>query len=322
MRLAHELVETVATIVDEGTFEAAAQRLHLTPSAVSQRVRRLEDQLGRILLVRSKPVRPTEAGAAVVRLARQTALLEHEALSGLGSAEPDDAAPVRLALAVNADSLGTWFLAPLGRVARRHAVVFELHRDDQDFTAGLLADGTVTAAVTAQGTPVAGCAVTPLGVMRYDAVATPEFAARWFPEGPTADALARAPLVDYDRRDDLQTRWLRARGADPAAPPRNLVPATSDFAAAVRTGLGWGLLMPPQSRGALASGALVSLGGPPVTVPLFWQRWRLRSPLLDAVADEVVAEARAVLDPVRAGPRPPRRAGRAAPGAPPASSGS
>ncbi|ODU13792.1 MAG: hypothetical protein ABT15_00215 [Pseudonocardia sp. SCN 73-27] len=218
MRLAHELVETVAAIVEEGTFEAAAARLHLTPSAVSQRVRRLEDELGRILLVRSKPVRPTEAGAAIVRLARQTALLEHEALCGLGG----DDERTSLALAVNADSLGTWFLAPLARVARRYPVVFELHRDDQDFTAGLLADGTVTAAVTAQGTPVAGCAVTPLGVMRYDAVATPQFVARWFPDGVTAQALARAPLVDYDRRDDLQTRWLRSRGADR---PRR--PATS-----------------------------------------------------------------------------------------------
>ncbi|GEL26631.1 transcriptional regulator ArgP [Pseudonocardia sulfidoxydans NBRC 16205] len=291
MRLPHELVETVATIVDEGTFEAAATRLHLTPSAVSQRVRRLEDQLGRILLVRSKPVRPTEAGAAIVRLARQTALLEHEALGAVGDGERTS-----LPLAVNADSLGTWFLAPLARVAQRYPVVFELHRDDQDFTAGLLADGTVTAAVTAQGTPVAGCAVSPLGVMRYDAVATPEFVARWFPDGITPEAVARAPLVDYDRRDDLQTRWLRARGADPAAPPRNLVPASNDFATAVRMGLGWGLLMPPQSRGPLAAGELVGLGGPPVTVPLFWQRWRLRSPLLDAVAAEVAAEAARALD--------------------------
>lgn len=295
MKLAHELVQTVAAIVDEGTFEAVAARLHLTPSAVSQRVRKLEDQLGRILLVRSKPVRPTEAGAAIVRLARQTALLEDEAFGAIGGGEQTS-----LPLAVNADSLGTWFLAPLARVARRHPVVFELHRDDQDFTAGLLADGTVTAAVTAQGTPVAGCAVTPLGVMRYDAVATPEFVARWFPHGVTPEALARAPLVDYDRRDDLQTRWLRSRGVDPSAPPRNLVPASNDFATAVRMGLGWGLLMPPQSREPLADGELVGLGGPPVTVPLFWQRWRLRSPLLDAVAAEVAAEAATALDQPRA----------------------
>jgi LysR family transcriptional regulator (chromosome initiation inhibitor) len=300
MRIPLELVETIVVAVDEGTFEAAAARLHVTPSAVSQRIRRLEQQVGRILLVRSKPVRVTEAGAAIVRLARQAALLEHETLRALGAGDDSDGggAPLaRLALAVNADSLGTWFLAPLARVARQYPVVFELHRDDQDFTARLLTDGTVVAAVTSEAAPIAGCRVTPLGVVRYDAAATPEFVRTWFADGVTAAALARAPVVDYDRRDDMQSRWLRARRADPTAPPRHYVPATSDFAAAIHLGLGWGMLMPFQSRDALASGGLVLLGDPPITVPLYWQQWNLRSPLLDAVVAAVVAEARATLDP-------------------------
>ncbi len=300
MRIPIELVETIVAAVDEGTFEAAAARLHVTPSAVSQRIRRLEDQLGRLVLVRSRPVRPTEAGAAIVRLARQTALLEQEALRALGVSEDssteDESPPARLSLAVNADSLSTWFLGPLARVARRYRVVYELHRDDQDFTAGLLADGTVMAAVTSQDAPVAGCRVTPLGALRYDAMATPEFVAQWFPSGVTRKALSRAPVVDYDRRDHLQSQWLRARGADPDAPPRHYVPATSDFARAVRLGLGWGLLMPLQSREPIAAGELVTLGRPAVTAPLYWQQWNLRSTLLDAVASEVIAEARAVLD--------------------------
>ncbi len=300
-----DLVETIVAAVDEGTFEAAAARLHVTPSAVSQRIRRLEQEVGRILLVRSKPVRATEAGAAIVRLARQSALLEHEALRALGAGDDAVEAPsARLSLAVNADSLGTWFLAPLARVAQQHSVVFELHRDDQDFTARLLTDGTVMAAVTSEAAPIAGCRVTPLGIVRYDAAATPEFVQTWFPDGVTPAALTRAPVVDYDRRDEMQSRWLRARRADPAAPPRHYVPATSDFAAAIRLGLGWGMLMPFQSQEALAAGEVVLLGGPPVTVPLYWQQWNLRSTLLDAVAAEVVAEARATLDP------PPRRASR------------
>jgi LysR family transcriptional regulator (chromosome initiation inhibitor) len=301
MRIPLELVETIVAAVDEGTFEAAAARLHVTPSAISQRIRRLEQEVGRILLVRSKPVRATEAGAAIVRLARQAALLEHETLRALGTGDDDsgiaETPPARLALAVNADSLSTWFLAPLARVARRHPVVFELHRDDQDFTARLLTDGTVMAAVTSEAAPIAGCRVTPLGVVRYDAAATPEFVRTWFADGVTATALARAPVVDYDRRDDMQSRWLRSRRADPTVPPRHYVPATSDFAAAIHLGLGWGMLMPFQSRQALAAGHLVLLGGPPVTVPLYWQQWNLRSSLLDAVAAEVVAQARATLDP-------------------------
>src|SRR6478609_7327110 len=97
-RVPFELAETLAAVVDEGTLDAAARRLHVTPSAVSQRIKALEEQLGRLVLVRSKPVRPTDAGAAIVRLARQAALLEHDTLAALG-AEEEDGAPMRVPLA-------------------------------------------------------------------------------------------------------------------------------------------------------------------------------------------------------------------------------
>jgi len=306
VRVTSELAETLAVVVDEGTMDAAARRLHVTPSAVSQRIKALEEQVGRVVLVRTKPARPTEAGAAIVRLARQFALLEHDTLAELGVPEVDAGTAgrrVSVPLAVNADSLGTWFLEPLARLAREHDVVFDLHRDDQDFTAGLLEAGVVMGAVTSRERPVTGCRVLPLGTMRYEAVATPAYVQRWLPGGATADALCVAPLVGFDRRDELQDVWLRARGADAVRPPRHLVPASNDFARAVILGLGWGLLPPFQSADALGRGELVRLGGGAVDVPLFWQQWNLRSPLLDAIAAEIVAEGRRVLAPSRASAR-------------------
>lgn len=297
MRIPLDLARTLAVVVAEGTFDAASRALAITPSAVSQRIKALEQQLGRVLLVRSKPVRPTEAGASVVRLARQLDLLEHEALSGFGIDAASEQ-PIPIPLAVNADTLGTWILQPLADLAASHPVVFDLYRDDQDFTAELLESGTVMAAVTSQAAPVAGCVVRPLGAMRYRAVATPAFAARWFAADVTADALRRAPVVDFDRRDDLQAAYLRAVGADPAAPPRHYVPASNDFATAVKLGLGWGMLPTFQSDDELRSGELVPLGGPPFDVPLHWQQWNLRSALLDAIADTIVTAARAALDPL------------------------
>jgi LysR family transcriptional regulator, chromosome initiation inhibitor len=296
MEIPLDLARTLAAVIDEGTFEAAARRLRITPSAVSQRVKSLEQQLGRVLVVRSKPARATEAGAPIVRLARQLALLEHDALAAFGSDAASDR-PVSVPLAVNADSLATWFLPALARVAERHPVVFDLHRDDQDFTAGLLESGTVMAAVTSQAEPVAGCVVRPLGVMRYRAVATPGFAARWLSDGATPTALESAPRVDFDRRDDLQSEYLQQVGADASRPPRHYVPASNDFASAIKLGLGWGLLPAFQSAAELDRGELVALGGPPVDVPHHWQQWNLRSPLLDAIAEDVVAEARRSLVP-------------------------
>jgi LysR family transcriptional regulator, chromosome initiation inhibitor len=292
-----ELAETVAAVIDEGTLDAAARRLHITPSAVSQRIKTLEEQLGRVVLVRSKPVRLTEAGTAVVRMARQVALVEHDTLAELGSDADDERATIVVPLAVNADSLATWFLAPLAQLATRHPVVFDLHRDDQDFTAGLLEAGTVMGAVTSRSVPVAGCRVSELGAMRYEAVATPAYVRRWLPDPGSPAGQALAPLVDFDRRDDLQTRWLEACGIDPAPVPRHRVPASNDFAAAVRLGLGWGLLPRFQTQDALDAGTLVALGGPPIDVPLYWQQWNLRSPLLSAIADAIVAEGRRVLRP-------------------------
>ncbi|NYD67257.1 LysR family transcriptional regulator ArgP [Agromyces atrinae] len=283
-----DLARTLAVVVDEGTIDAAARRLRVTPSAVSQRIKALEQQLGRVLLVRSKPARATEAGRAVVRLARQLALLEHDALAELGQSDDDT---VSIPLAVNADSLGTWFLPALARLSAEHPVVFDLHRDDQDFTAGLLESGVVMGAVTSQETPVAGCLVSALGVMRYEAVATPDFVRRWQAD----DGLDRAPVVQFDRRDELQNVYLARRGIDPAAPPRHFVPASNDFATAVKLGLGWGLLPGFQSTAELESGELVCLGGPPADVPLYWQQWNLRSPLLDRIAEVVADEARRAL---------------------------
>lgn len=291
-RLSPDLAATLVAVIDEGSMDAASRRLHITPSAVSQRIKALEQQTGRVLLVRAKPARATPAAHAIVRYARQLALLEHDALAELGAGET-----VSVPIAVNADSLATWFLPPLARVSARHPVVFDLHRDDQDFTAAMLESGTVTGAVTSRAEPVAGCRVSPLGVLRYEAVATPAVRERWFADGVTGDALALAPLIDFDRRDDLQSQWLAGHGVALDAPPRHRVPASHDFAAAVRLGLGWALLPRLQSQTALDAGELVPLGGEPVDVPLHWQQWNLRSPLLDVVATEIVAEGRRVLQP-------------------------
>jgi len=294
MRFDREQLETLAAVVAAGTFDAAAARLSVTPSAVSQRIKALEQQLGRVVVVRSKPIRATDAGTALLRLAQQLAALEFEAASELGIAE--SLAAVSIPLAVNADSMATWLLPALAEVATAQSVVFELHRDDQEYTAELLAAGTVMAAVTSEARAVSGCSVTPLGRMRYHPVASPAFAERWLRDGPTAGALAEAPVVVFDRKDELQSRYLRAVTRKQLAPPTHFVPASADFAVAIELGLGWGMLPKQQFEPGRRSDALVVLDAErSVAVPLYWQQWNLRSRALDAVASAVVSHARAAL---------------------------
>jgi len=290
VRIDPELAATVAAVADEGTLDAASRRLSITPSAVSQRLKTLEQQLGRILVVRTKPATLTEAGEAVVRLARQIALLEHDALAGVGVDDGAGARRASIPLAVNADSMATWFLAPLARLSATHDIDFDLHRDDQNFTARLLESGTVMAAVSSEENPVAGCSVAPLGMIEYEAVAAPAFTARWFADGVDTAALTAAPFVDFDRRDTLQHEWLRAQGVSQHGIPRHYVPASHDYALAVQLGLGWGMLPTLQE-----SPGLIRLGGPTLRVKLYWQQWNLRSDLLDTIAAEIAGEARRVL---------------------------
>jgi LysR family transcriptional regulator, chromosome initiation inhibitor len=288
-------LRALSAAVSEGTLEAAARALHVTPSAISQRLRALEVATGRVLLVRSKPVRATESGEALLRLARQIELLAGDALAELDGG-PGSRTAQTLPIAVNADSLATWVLPALAPLA--HSVCFDLHRDDEGHTAALLRAGTVVAAITTEPDPVAGCSFTRLGTMRYRPMAATASARRWFPDGPTADALAHAPVVVFDRKDDLQHRYLRERVPGSAQPPTHHVPSSADFLTAVRLGMGWGMLPDLQSRADEADGHLVDVDrSGAIDVTLHWQQWKLRSPSLDRVAAEVTAAARRHLAP-------------------------
>lgn len=285
-------VRTLLAVVDEGTFDAAAAALHVTPSAVSQRIKTLEQRTGRVLLMRTKPVRPTESGQVVVRFARQLAALEREAQTELGIAA--GAGPARLPIAVNADTLATWFLPALTRVPQSPPVCFDLHREDEAHTAALLREGQVMAAVTSSAEPVAGCMVRPLGRARYLAVASPRFAERYLSTGPLERCLPDAPVIVFDRRDELQDRFVRSLTPDGAGASRirHCVPTSEGFCDAVAAGLGWGLVPEPQAEPLLRSGALTDLApGRQVDVPLYWQQWKLDVPALALVAETIAAAA-------------------------------
>lgn len=285
-------VRTLLAVVDEGTFDAAAAALHVTPSAVSQRVKALEQRTGRVLLLRTKPVRPTESGEIVVRFARQLARLERDTRSELGMSGEGE--PTRVTVAVNADSLATWFLAALTRVAQEPRLCFELHREDETRTAELLREGLVMAAVTSSPEAVTGCSVRALGTMRYLAAASPDFAIRHLADGPMHETLARAPVMTFDRSDDLQDVFMRGlrHGSGGAGTVRHAVPTSEGFVASVAAGLGWGMVPKVQAEPLLRSGRLVCLAPDrPLDVPLYWQQWKLDSPALAAVADAVTATA-------------------------------
>jgi LysR family transcriptional regulator (chromosome initiation inhibitor) len=281
-----EHLRTFAAVVEEGTLEAAARNLHVTPSAISQRLKAMEDAAGQILLQRTSPVRPTPAGEAVLRFALQVRQLEGDARQELGGGQSATGAPIPLV--VNADSLSTWFLPALASLPGEPGVCFELRREDEQHSTRQLRTGAVMAAVTATPEPVPGCSVEPLGSLRYRAVASPAYVRRWWPDGPGLVAGSRSPVVDFDRKDDLQAGFFRALTGTDLAAPRHYVPSSAEFAQAIRLGLGWGLLPEQHCLAGLGSGDLVELAPDnPVDVALYWQRWKIDSPVLNQLSAAV-----------------------------------
>jgi len=263
---------TFQAVVEEGSFEAAARALHVTPSAVSQRIKALERSVGQVLVRRAKPCVATAAGEALVRFAGQVALLEREALDQARDG-------TRVSIVVNADSLHTWFLPALAAVP---GPAYELHSDDQDYTADLLRAGTAMAAVTAQQVVVQGCRLERLGAMRYLAVAA---------RALTTD-LTAAPMIVFNRKDRLQHRFLASVTSRPVHPPVHYVPVTSAFSEAIRLGLGWGMVPEQAARPEIDAGTLVQLfPGRHLDVPLYWQYWRIESQVLTDLTAAVKAAA-------------------------------
>ncbi|MFB9164027.1 LysR family transcriptional regulator ArgP [Arthrobacter psychrochitiniphilus] len=280
-----EQLRTFLAVLDHGTFEAAAQQLHVTPSAISQRIKAMEGSAGQVLLQRTTPILPTPAGTIVHRLARQLRQLEADAATELGLAV---SGPNTLTVVVNADSLATWFLDALELLPGSGQPGVEVIREDEQHSVDLLRSGIVMAAVTATEQPVQGCSSTPLGAMTYRGVASGAFMAKWFPQGFSAEALNAAPSLNYDRCDTLQSNFTAAITGKPLTGPRHFLPDTLQLAEAVSRGVGWGLMPEAHCRAGLAAQTLVELvPGHRTHIPLYWQRWKIQSAALDLLSTAV-----------------------------------
>jgi len=297
--LDYKLVQALAAVIDEGGFERAARRLHLTQSAVSQRIRQLEETLGQPALTRTQPPAPTPPGRLLLRHARRVGLLEAELERSLGlgetAREAQDASQVwrTAAVAVNADTLATWFTAAVLPLLTRKRITLDLRVDDQERTHELLRAGEVAGCISTRGAPMQGCRVMELGRMRYFCACAPAFAARWFPAGLDLESARQAPAVVFNRRDTVHDRFLEAQlGKSPPEAPRHHVPDSDRFVDFVAGGAGYGLIPHPQAERLLADGRLLDLApDAPMDVPLFWHCWNIPSALLASLGNALRAAA-------------------------------
>lgn len=258
----------LSAVLDTGSFDAAAHKLHMSQSAISQRIKKLEDDIGAILVRRTRPATATDAGRKLQAHAETINLLERDVAQAMGRAPKALDRPLRIA--VTADSLASWVLPAL---PREQQLFYDLVIDDQDHSATLLIRGEVAAAITSRGTALTGCDVTPLGPLRYAAFAAPEFVATHFPKGVTPEALATAPALTFNRKDALQLNWAsRVAARKVTVLPTHYLPSTHGITEAARVGLGWAVNPLPLVQHLFDNGDLIRLR-PDIALdtPLYWQ---------------------------------------------------
>jgi LysR family transcriptional regulator (chromosome initiation inhibitor) len=292
--LDYPALRTVATVVQTGSFERAAKVLNVTPSAVSQRVKLLEERLGVVVIERGVPCTATERGEWLCRHMEHVGMLETELMANLpGLVGPSEPTPrVTLNIATNSDSLATWFLPAVAAFTRASDYLLKVAVDDEDHTVEWLQRGRVLAAVTSIAKPVQGCRAIRLGALRYHATASPDYVQRHFSTGVTLEALQRAPAITFNQKDRLQHEWIRRTLGGSIAYPTHWLPSTQSFIDASLLGIGWGLNLAKMARAHLGAGRLVELiPGAVVDVPLYWQVNRLAADRLADLTRKIVETA-------------------------------
>lgn len=295
MAVDYAALRAVAAVVRSGSFERAAASLNVTPSAVSQRIKHLEERFGAVLIERGTPCTATDKGLALCRHMDRVGMLEKDLMAQLPELGGPEGAGQRVTLniATNADSLGTWFLEAIASFTKASDYLVNVAIDDEDHTADWLRRGRVLAAVTSLERPVQGCRVTPLGSLRYQATASPDFVTRYFPDGLTEEAFQRAPALTFNQKDRLQNVWAREVFGHDMSFPTHWLPSTQSFLEGSLAGMGWALNPVQLARGHLKRGDLVELVPEKVLERhLFWQINRLAADQLRELTQSIFAVAR------------------------------
>lgn len=294
--LDYKLIEAFAMVIIEGGFEKASRKLHLTQSAISQRVKQLEDQYGQILLKRTSPPEPTQHGLPLLVHYRQVSQLETDLRH---SCNHDRQSPFSsLAIGINADSLATWFFEAVEDVLTEEQIVLDLHVDDQERTHELMRDGKVWGCISTRTQPLQGCKATLLGRVRYGIFSTADFSGKWFPDGLTPESFERAPMARYNRKDDLNSRMFSLLLAHPPQdPPTFFLPSTEIYGLFVTKGQCYGIL-PEQQSSRLEAGCRIINLSPDhwLEIELYWHSWNLKSDLMERFSRRFVACAQRILD--------------------------
>ncbi|RTZ17263.1 LysR family transcriptional regulator ArgP [Vibrio aquaticus] len=297
MSLLSPQVVAFIAVVEEASFERAAKRLSVTPSAISQRIKQLEDRVGQLLIIRQSPCKPTPAGNKLLARVKPMSVLESEVMDDFLPDDPTTNRSTKFAIAVNEDSFSTWLLNALALLHQQYDYQFDVRLDNEDFTLEHLKNGQVIGALTSERKALQGCVVHELGKMRYRAVATPALYERYFSNGLTVEAFQQAPMIDYDQKDFLQKRFIRTVTGQEIDPLNvHYLPSASGIVEAARLGMGWCVTHEGLLGDLIETKQLIHIAPDnSLYEPLYWQHAGIRSRVLSQITESLVTESSRVL---------------------------
>ena len=292
----YKLIEALAMVAQEGGFDKAASALYITQSAVSQRVKLLEELTGQVLIARTTPPQATTAGRKLLKHYLKVKRLEDDLMGEMDL--PGEKGFTSIAIGINADSLAFWLLEAIHTFLLEERILLDIRVNDQEQTHRLLKDGEVMGCISTQEQPMQGCRIEYFGRMNYLMMAAPEFAARWFPNGLTIEDVRRAPALIFDRQDELHHKLLnQALEEVPASIPTHYVPSVEKFADFIASGLAYGMLPDQQRIPLLKTGQIIDLSPDiHVSVKLYWHCWNLKSDLLEKLTQHLIHKAKTLLE--------------------------
>ena len=275
--LDYKLLQALASVIENGGFERAGEALGLTQSAVSQRLKSLEVRLGQPLLTRHPELKATPAGQKLLNHFQRVQLLERDLRQTIPTLTEESS---RLRIAINADSVATWWAEAVGEFCQREGLLLDLIIEDQDVGLKRMREGDVAACLCSSSQAIAGARAVPIADVSYWPLASPDYARRFFAEGLTSAAFESAPAIVFGPNDQLQHRFLADCGYQGRF-PFHLCPSSEGFVQMARAGIGYGMIPEMQARNWIRRGELINLApGHELSVPLYWHFWRNSGELL------------------------------------------
>jgi len=293
--LDYKLIHALDVVITEQSFDKAAEKLSITQSAISQRIKQLELLVAQPVLIRSQPPQTTEIGQKLLRHFRQVRQLEYDLVEQIMPDKVD--AILSVSIAINADTLASWFIPAMAPLLKRHPIELNLQIENESTTQKLLQRGEVFAAVSTYSQSFSGCKVSPIGQVIYILCATDDFKDKYFPNELTATALKNAPGVDFDRRDTMHSCYIEENyGLKVGDYPCHTVRSSEAFVQLAIEGVAYCLLPHTQANEYLASGQLVDLAPQQhLSQMLYWHSWLFERGIHKEISQTVINYGRDVL---------------------------